>query len=337
MEISEESIGRAIDSLKLNKAGGIDELGTSLLRHTREGIIKPLLAIYQKSFEGGEVPMDWRLANVTPIFKKWSKGEARNYRPVSLTCHGGKIFEKLLKEKITKYLEENRLIYESQHGFRRSRSRLTNLLEFMEYILEYVDKGESVDVIFLDLQKAFYKVPHARLLEKVKAIGIDGKILRWIGEWLNRRKQRVVLNGSESEWIEVTSGVPQGSVLGPILFLIFINDIDECIKTRIWKFADDTKVVGRVGSKKGIELITEDLLALVKWCQDWQMVFNVEKCKVMHFGHKNVRTKYEMNGIELTEVKQETDLGVVICDDLKVGTQCYKAAMKGNQILGTNL
>src|SRR3981081_1675878 len=204
-------------------------------------------------------------------------------------------------------------------------------------ILEYVDKGEFLDVIFLYLHTAFDKVLHVRLLEKVKAIGIDGKILRWIGEWLNRRKQRVVLNGSESEWIEVTSGVPQGSVLGPILFLIFINDIDECIKTRIWKFADDTKVVGRVGSKKGIELITEDLLALVKWCQDWQMVFNVEKCKVMHFGHKNVRTKYEMNGIELTEVKQETDLGVVICDDLKVGTQCYKAAMKGNQILGTNL
>ena len=200
----------------------------------------------------------------------------------------------------------------------------------MEYVIEYVDKGETVAVIFLDLQKAFDKVPHVRLLEKVKAIGIDGKILRWIGEWLNRRKQRVVLNGSESEWIEVTSGVPQGSVLGPILFLIFINDVDECIKTRIWKFADDAKVVGRVGSKKGIELIKEDLLALVKWCQDWQMVFNVEKCKVMHFGHKNVRTKYEMNGIELTEVKQETDLGVVICDDLKVGSQCYKAAIKGN-------
>ena len=122
----------------------------------------------------------------------------------------------------------------------------------MEYILEYVDKGESVDVIFLDLQKVFDKVLHVRLLEKVKAIGIDGKILRWIRDWLNRKKQRVVLNGSESEWIEVTSGVPQGSVLGRILFLIIINDIDECIKTRIWKFADDSKVVGRVGSKMGL-------------------------------------------------------------------------------------
>jgi retron-type reverse transcriptase len=134
----------------------------------------------------------------------------------------------------------------------------------------YIDRGEAIDVVFLDLQKAFDRVPHLRLLEKVKAIGIGGKTVLWIQEWLRNRKQRVVLNGVKSNWVDVSSGVPQGSVLGPILFLIFINDIDEGLKNRIWKFADDAKLVGKsVGGSKDIE---EDLVRLTNWCKEWQYI-----------------------------------------------------------------
>jgi hypothetical protein len=207
-------------------------------------------------------------------------------------------------------------------------------LEFLEYILSYVDQGEAMDVIFLDLQKAFDKVPHRRLLEKIKAIGIEGKVLNWIQEWLKDRRQRVILNGEVSEWAEVTSGVPQGSVLGPLLFAIYINDVDEILKSKIWKFADDTKLAKRVGTTKGIKELKDDLMALTKWCKDWQMEFNVKKCKVMHFGHHNLRTSYSMDGIDIVESKEEKDLGVIICQDLKVGQQCMIAAKKANQILG---
>jgi hypothetical protein len=242
--------------------------------------------------------------------------------------------EKLIKENITQYLERNNLIYESQHGFRKQKSCLTNLLEFLEYILGYVDQGEAMDVVFLDLQKAFDKVPHRRLSEKIKAIGIEGKVCVWIQEWLRGRKQRVVLNGKSSEWVEVTSGVPQGSVLGPLLFLIYINDMDEILKSRIWKFADDTKLAMKVSTTEGINDLREDLKALTKWCADWQMDFNVKKCKVMHFGNHNLRAKYSMNGTELVDSNEEKDLGVIICQDLKVSQQCHIAAKKANQILG---
>jgi len=167
-------------------------------------------------------------------------------RPISLTSHLCKIFERILKEHIVSHLVAHSLINESQHGFMAKRSCLTNLLEFLEYVTDAVDHtcGKPVDVIYLDFQKAFDKVPHRRLLNKLKARGISGNILNWICEWLNGCQQRVVLSGNVSAWLYVVSGVPQGSILWPLLFLIFINDIDKGIANRLLKFADDTRLVG---------------------------------------------------------------------------------------------
>ena len=151
--------------------------------------------------------------------------------------------KKIIKKELVTYLEGNELICETQHGFRKNRSCLTNLLDFFEAVAGEVDRGEPVDVLYFDFRKAFDRVPHQRLLLKMKALGIEVRLLDWIREWLKERRQRVVLGGEFSDWTTVTSGVPQGSVLGPVLFVIFINDIDEGIRSRIWKFADDLKMM----------------------------------------------------------------------------------------------
>ena len=185
---------------------------------------------------------------------------------------------------------------------------MTNLLEFFQTLTDEIDKGEPMDMLYLDFKKAFDKVPHHRLSMKLRALGIGGELARWIENWLNGRKQKVVLNGEESDWVQVTSGVPQGSVLGPLLFVIFINDINEGLVNRIWKFADDTKVLGRVSSQKEISDLREDVKKLVEWSLKWQMEFNVEKCKVMHVGSKNPRATIEMGGKKIVETKKGKDL-----------------------------
>ena len=199
---------------------------------------------------------------------------------------------------------------------------------------EKLDSGETVDVIYLDFQKAFDKVPHERLLSKLKAIGINGNLLRWIRQWLTGRKQRVVINGVMSDWQEVLSGIPQGSILGPLLFIIFINDIDQDITSKILKFADDTKLLGGVKSQEDIEALRTDLNRLYEWSEKWQMKFNLDKCMVMHMGYKNGEADYVIGGKILGKVSEEKDLGVIISKEFKVANQCSKAASKGNQILG---
>ena len=156
----------------------------------------------------------------------------------------------------------------------------------------------------------------------------------WIRDWLKERRQRVVLGGEFSDWTTVTSGVPQGSVLGPVLFVIFINDIDEGIRSRIWKFADDLKMMGKVTAQEDIEQLKRDIDKLVEWSEDWQLSFNLDKCKVMHIGSKNKEQGYVMNGKDLKAVIEEKDLGVIVTTDFKVGRQCAEAAKKGNRILG---
>ena len=153
----------------------------------------------------------------------------------------------------------------------------------MELVSEAVDEGEPVDIIYLDFQKAFDKVPHERLILKLKALGIGGTVLDWIREWLRGRKQKIVINGEYSEWADVTSGVPQGSVLGPVLFIIFINDIDENILNNIFKFADDTTLEGRVKTVQERESLHKDLKRLIEWSDKWKMKFNGEMPGITHW------------------------------------------------------
>ena len=245
--------------------------------------------IWRKSLDEGSVPIDWKTANVRPIFKKGSRKEAGNYRPVSLTSQicRPKLLESVVRDSIVNHLETNKLIADSQHGFMRGRSCLSNVLVFLDKTTRLTDEGKAVDTVYLDFAKAFDKVPHERLLRKIEGHGITGKLLRWIREWLRNRKQRVCVQGSMSSWRDVTSGVPQGSVLDHVLFLIYINDLDSGILSNILKFADDTKVFGKATSDADRMRIQSNLDRLDKWSGDWLMAFNVEKCNVMHCGKSN--------------------------------------------------
>ena len=176
---------------------------------------------------------------------------------------------------------------------------MTNLLAYLESVTKHVDSGLPVDTVYLDFAKAFDKVPHRRLLMKLKAHGIDGVVLEWIRRWLTDRKQRVILNGGTSDWLPVLSGVPQGSVLGPCLFLIYINDIDLNISGEMLKFVDDTKVICPIEKEENGATLQADLDKLLDWSNKWQMQFNLEKCKVMHFGYNNPCLEYTMGSKDL--------------------------------------
>ena len=328
-------VKKRLQALKPDSAPGPDRITTRFLRDYADLIAPPLTHLFNKSMQEGAVPEDWKRANVTPIFKKGVKGEPGNYRPVSLTSVPCRVMEAYIKDEIVRHLKQNKLINESQHGFMSNKSCTTNLLEFFEKVTAEVDSGNVMDIVYLDFSKAFDKVPHRRLIEKISAHSVQGSVLNWIREWLSGRTQRTVLNGETSEWQAVHSGVPQGSVLGPLAFVIFINDLDHASRdiSILNKFADDTKCGQTICSDSDIETLQTCLNRLTSWAETWGMAFNVKKCKVLHVGRKNPQAVYTMNGMNLEPSVEEKDIGVKVCSSLKPSTQCREAAQRANAVL----
>ena len=303
LTVTTEAFKKCLSTTKKNGAPGTDNVNQKVLSEIDDIVSIPICIIFNKSLHSGEVPTDWKLANVTPVLKKGSRLLVENYRPISLTSIICKILERLICNVIVAHLTEHNILNSSQHGFVPHRSCLTNLLEYLETVTALLDEGHSVDVFYLDFSKAFDRVPHQRLLAKLKAHGISGQLFDWIQSWLTDRKQRVVLNGAQSDWASVHSGVPQGSVLGPLLFIIYINDIDNAVDVCLLvKFADDTKGVQTVNNDFDRTKLQRALDNLFKWSSDWQMLFNFDKCHVLHFGIKNVHNDYFLNGHPLAHV-----------------------------------
>ena len=177
--ISELDVLRTVEKIKVNKSPGPDKIAPRILKETKHQISKPLSTLFNKSLTVGKVPSDWKNANVTPIFKKGDKSQPGNYRPISLTSVVGKLMETILRDNMVKFLDDDNIINDSQHGFRSKRSCLTNLLDFFHYIFYVYDESKAVDIVYLDFQKAFDKVPHKRLLKKLQTHGISGNIHNW--------------------------------------------------------------------------------------------------------------------------------------------------------------
>ena len=332
IRVSEKGVVKLLHGLNPHKATGPDGLSTRFLKEMSAAVAPSLTLIYQASLDQGLVPDDWRNANVAPIFKKGDRSKASNYRPVSLTSVCSKLVEHIIHSHLMTYFEDNNTLTDYQHGFRKNRSCEAQLINTIQDLAAGMDKSTQIDAILLDFSKAFDKVSHQRLLRKLHHYGVRASTLRWIQSFLGDRTQRVVVDGESSTTAPVTSGVPQGTVLGPLLFLVYINDLPSRVKATARLFADDCLLYRTVNSSDDVASLQQDLDNLQEWEHAWQMHFNPDKCEVIHITRRRARIElpYFIHGKALSTTKSAKYLGVTICDNLSwnthISTICRKAS-----------
>ncbi|MCG8078128.1 MAG: reverse transcriptase family protein, partial [Candidatus Thiodiazotropha taylori] len=290
-----EGVRKLLADLDSHKSTGPDNIPTRFLKEYADDLAPALTLIFSASVSQGEVPKDWRDANVTPIFKKGDHSDPANYRPISLTSVCSKLIEHILHSQIMTHLDSHRILTDQQHGFRKRRSTESQLILTLHDLAKGLDEGEQIDAILLDFSKAFDKVPHERLASKLEHYGIRGNLLLWIKSFLAHRTQQVLVEGRSSDTAPVTSGVPQGSVIGPLLFLLYINDLPLQATSTTRLFADDSLLYRKIRSTQDAQALQDDLDRLQKWEEDWLMSFNPSKCEVVRITRKRnpFKTTYQ--------------------------------------------
>lgn len=319
MQFSPDIVFKHLSKLKPKTGGGPDGLAAVFLKNVAGSLATPLSFLYNNSFESSKLPDIWKAAVVTPVFKKGSPSAVSNYRPISLTCIVCKIMESIIKDNLVAYLLSNGLITKQQHGFLSKHSTCSQLLECVnEWSIE-LNFRNAVDVVYIDFQKAFDSVTHSKLCYKLQSYGVSGKLLEWVTDFLFNRVQCVKVNNKLSDYIPVKSGVPQGSVLGPVLFLLYVNDIVDLFGKglNIKLFADDVKIYAVVKDVQDANMFQAGLDALNTWSSDWQLPISFHKCSILHLGRTNNCHSYEISNVKLPNVKLITDLGVTVDSNLR--------------------
>ena len=332
-----------IRNINPNKASGSDGISGHMLRLGDESIVLPLKIIFDNILKTSSYPYLWKLANVTPIFKKNDKQLIKNYRPISLLPICGKIFEKIIFSNFYKYLNTNKLITKNQSGFRPGDSTTNQLLYLVNEIHEAFEDPKCLEVraVFLDISKAFDKVWHDGLIFKLKQNGVCGSLLKLFESYLNDRHQRVVINSSYSNYLPIESGVPQGSVLGPLLFLIYINDLEKDIKSNIKFFADDTMLYSIINDPfTSAADLNHDLDLICKWAYKWKMEFNPDPNKQateVKFSCKKKKPNHpqlSFNGNPVVEVKDQKHLGLTLASNLSFHKHAQEKLSKAKKNIG---
>ena len=337
IKVDNTGVRKLLRDLNSNKACGSDKIPATLLKCCADEISPILTFIIQQSLDTSSVPDDWKVALVTPVFKKGRKSSPKNYRPVSLTSICCKINEHIIVSQTMNHLEKNNILVDYQHGFRRRRSCESQLLITSHDLATILNKRSQVDVAVLDFAKAFDKVPNQRLIKKLQFYNLDQKVVGWIQSFLSKRTQSVVVDGHTSTSAPVLSGVPQGTVLGPLLFLLFINDIANNVTSSIRLFADDCLVYRETRKKEECELLQKDLDELVSWSKTWGMAFNVKKCNIVSITNakKNrQRHSYHMDGQPIKTIDNTPYLGVNINKRLQWKEHIDNISSASNRMLG---
>jgi hypothetical protein len=346
IDFSISRIRKLLKEINVNKSPGPDGINGRVLKACREGIAYPLSCIFKLSYNTGQIPSDWKLGNVVPVHKKGSKTSVENYRPISLTSLVMKIFEKIVRDKLLAKCQHK--LNDKQHGFLPHKSCTTQMIGYTDSLSLSLNDNVRTDVVYFDFAKAFDSVNHDIILKKLKQqFGIDGTLLKFIMNYLKDRQQRVVIGGSQSGLKAVRSGVPQGSILGPLFFVLFINDICDCISdgTHITLYADDTKIWRRIVGWDDHAILQQDIDALKNWADMNKMKFHPDKCKALCVSNRASENVlqwaaafpfqtffYTLDGVDIDFVESEKDLGVYVTSDLKwevnVAALCTKASSR---------
>lgn len=334
LSIGWNTVLRSLESIDTSMGNGPDDISPLLLKQCASGLAVPLHSIYNHSLSSNVFPARWKTSYVKPIHKSGSRNVVENYRGVAILPTFGKLFESIVCKLITDHWSSS--VSQAQHGFVKGRSTSTNLLEFTNYAIGIIESGSQLDVIYTDFQKAFDRVSHAVLLGKLSEIGMDRNLICWIKSYLCKRFQYVKLMGHNSKKFEVKSGVPQGSHLGPLLFILFMDDVTRIFKTMKILYADDLKLCSKIKSVSDAIQLQLDINALSDWCKRNHLDLNVGKCKTMSYFRKRTPIKfdYTIDGIQLTRVKIIQDLGVWFDEQLTFNRHIDYVTSKAYSMLG---